>query len=178
MSYDDRSRILEAIIIELRKKNITIPEKVLGDLKSARVLVKVIGASQKDLRGTAPKIEEYLGSVEAYLITEAQKHFAPEKVDAWLRFLDQTMTSQCSSCTQTCVVDKPESGSRFITGVPRDQKWIRVEPLPSLPLEKLEELATQTNLGFREEKSGHLIVYGQAEDIKAFVKKMTAQTSK
>ncbi len=176
MSYDARSKILEAILIELRKKGVAIPENVMSDLKSARVLVKVMDASQKDFGETAPKIEEYLGTVEAYLITEAQKHFAPEKVDAWLRLLDQTMSSQCS-CTQV-EVDKPEKESRFITGVPRDQKWIRVEPLPSLPLEKLEELATQTNLGFREEKNGQLIVYGQADDIKAFVKKMTTQASK
>jgi hypothetical protein len=176
MSYDVRSKIFEVIIIELRKKGVTIPENVLGDLKSARVLMKVMGASQNDLGETAPKIEEYLGTVEAYLITEAQKHFASEKVDEWLRLLDQTMTDQCG-CTQ-CEVDKPENDLRFITGVPRDQKWIRVEPLPSLPLKKLEELATQTNLGFREEKNGQLIVYGQPEDIKAFVKKMTAQASK
>ncbi len=177
MSYDARSKILEVIIIELRKKGVTIPENVLGDLKSARVLVKVMAASQSDLGETAPKIEEYLGTVEAYLITEAQKHFASEKVDEWLRLLDQTMSGQCSSCTQ-CEVDKPENDSRFIMGVPRDQKWIRVELLPSLPLEKLEELATQTNLGFREEKTGQLIVYGKPDDIKAFVKKMTTQASK
>lgn len=171
MGYDDRSQILEAIIIALRKKGVTIPEAVLGDLKAARVLLKVMSASQKDLGETAPKIEEYLGSVEAYLITEAQKHFPAEKVDEWLRLLEQATIDECG-CT-TVESGKPKE-SRFMTGVPRDQKWIRIEPLPTLPLEKLEELATQTNLSFREEPTGQLTVYGQPEDVKSFIKKMAA----
>lgn len=170
MGYDARSQILEAIIIALRKKGVTIPEAVLGDLKAARVLLKVMSASQKDLGETAPKIEEYLGSVEAYLITEAQKHFPTEKVDEWLRLLEQATIDECG-CT-TVEPAKPEEENRFMTGVPRDQKWIRIEPLPTLPLEKLEELATQTNLSFREEPTGQLTVYGQPEDVKAFIKKM------
>jgi len=175
MGYTARSQILEVIILALRKKGVTIPENVLGDLKAARVLLKVMSASQKDLGETAPKIEEYLGSVEAYLITEAQKHFAPEKVDEWLRLLEQATIDECS-CTQV-ESDKPNEETRFMTGVPRDQKWIRIEPLPSLPLEKLEELATQTNLNFREEPTGQLTVYGQPEDIKIFVKKMAVLTN-
>lgn len=173
MGYNDRSQILEAIIIALRKKGVTIPENVLGDLKAARVLIKVMDASQKDLGETAPKIEEYLGSVEAYLITEAQKHFPTEKVDEWLRLLEQATIDECG-CTPE--LGEPKEESRFVTGVPRDQKWIRIEPLPTLPLEKLEELAIQTNLSFREEPTGQLTVYGQPEDVQAFIKKIAAST--
>ena len=82
----------------------------------------------------------------------------------------------CRSNWQREVKGKAED--KFITGVPRDQKWIRVEPLASLPAEKLKQLAGETSLSFREEKDGHLIVYGSAENIKKFVKKMTAQTAK
>jgi hypothetical protein len=146
-------------------------------LKSAKVLMKIMDASEKDRGETAPKIEQYLGSVEAYIVTEAQKTFAPARIDEWLRRLEAASRDM----RQTCVVEregKETAEAKFITGVPRDQKWIRVEPLASLPAEKLKQLAGETSLSFREEKDGHLIVYGSAEDIKKFVKKMTEQASK
>jgi hypothetical protein len=177
MGYEDAWKILEEIIIELRKKGVAAPQNVLNDLKSAKVLMKIMGASEKSRDETAPRIEQYLGSVEAYLITEAQKKFAPERIDAWLRRLKE---SSCDTC-QTCGVPtetKKKAETKFVTGLPRDQKWVRVEPLASLPSKKLKQLAKETNLSFREETNGHLTVYGSAENIRAFVKKMTKQTTK
>jgi hypothetical protein len=177
MGYEGAWKILEEIIIELRKKGVATPQNVLNDLKSAKVLMKILDASEKDRGETAPKIEQYLGSVEAYLITEAQKKFAPERIDAWLRRLEK---ASCDTC-QTCGVPtktKEKAEAKFITGLPRDQKWIRVEPLASLPAEKLKQLANETSLSVREETDGHLTVYGSAENIRAFIKKMTEQTSK
>jgi hypothetical protein len=169
MTHLATSRVLEDMIIEFRKKGLPIPLNVLTDLKSARVLMKVGDVDRKGLGETAPKIEEYLGSVEAYLVSEAQKKFSPEQIDEWLRRLE------AASC-DTCVAEEKEE-SRFIPGLPRDQKWVRVEPIKSLPAEKLKQLATETNLSFRTEEDGHLIVYGKAEDIKEFVKKMTTQAA-
>jgi hypothetical protein len=177
MGYEAAWKILEEIIIELRKKGVATPQSVMNDLKSAKVLMKIMDASEKDRGETAPKIEQYLGSVEAYLITEAQKTFAPERIDAWLRRLEE---ASCDTC-QVCGVPsakKEKAETRFITGLPRDQRWIRVEPLASLPAEKLKQLAGETGLSFREETDGHLIVYGSADNIRAFVKKMTEQTAK
>jgi hypothetical protein len=177
MSYEAAWKILEDVIIEFRKKGVATPQDVLNDLKSAKVLIKIMAASEKDRGETAPKIEQYLGSVEAYLITEAQKKFAPQRIDAWLRRLKE---ASCETC-QTCGVPtekKEKAKTKFITGLPRDQKWIRVEPLASLPAEKLKQLAGETNLSFRDETDGHLIVYGSEENIRAFIKKMTEQTAK
>jgi hypothetical protein len=108
-----------------------------------------------------------MGSVEAYVMTEAGKHFAAEKVDKWMTALD------LASCDICVTVEEEKEEMRFILGVPRDQKWVRVEPIASLPIEKLETLATETKLGYRREKDGHLIVYGTRENIKEYVKKMT-----
>lgn len=177
MGYEAVWKILEDIIIELRKKGVATPQNVLNDLKSAKVLMKIMDASEKDRGETAPKIEQHLSSVEAYLITEAQKKFTPERIDTWLRHIEQ---ASCDTC-QTCSVPtepKEKADVKFITGLPRDQKWIRVEPLASLPAAKLKQLAEETSLSVREETDGHLTVYGSAENIRAFVKKMTDQTSK
>ena len=177
MGYEAVWKVLEEIIIELRKKGVVTPPNVMSDLKSAKVLMNVLDVSESDRGEAAPKIEQYLASVEAYLVTEAEKAFPPARVDAWLRRLEE---ASCDTC-QTCGVESERTRkveAKFVTGVPRDQKWIRVEPLASLPAEKLKQLATETNLSFREEKDGHLIVHGSAENIKQYVKKMTEQTTK
>jgi hypothetical protein len=166
MTHSATSRVLEDIIIEFRKKGLAVPENVLNDLKSARTLMKVENADDKGHSETSPKINEYFGSVEAYLVSEAQTKL-PEQVDEWLRRLE---TASCD----TCVTEEKEEAS-FISGVPRDQKWIRVTPLSTLPAEKLKTLAAETRLSVRAENDGHLIIYGHAEDIKEYLKKMTVQ---
>ena len=179
MGYEAVWKVLEEIIIELRKKGVVTPPNVMNDLKSAKVLMKVLDASERDRGEIAPKIEQYLGSVEASLVTEAQKTFQPARIDEWLRRLEEVSCDTCQTCAVSEVKKvKEKEEAKFITGVPRDQKWIRVEPLASLPAEKLKQLAEETRLSFREEKDGHLTVYGSAEDIKKFIKKMTEQNSR
>jgi hypothetical protein len=161
-------KVLEEMIIEFRKKGLPIPATVMNDLKSARTMIKIVNADASRSE-TVQKAEEYLGNVEAYLVTEAQKKFAPEYIDDWLRRLGE---AGCEVC------EEKREESRFISGLPCDQKWIRVEPLASLPLEKLKQLAKETNLSTSLQKNGRLLVYGKAEDIKEFVKKMTGETCK
>ena len=170
MSYSARWKILEGMIVEFRKKGLDVSQTILNDLKSAKVLITIMNADDKDLGETAPKIDEYLGSVEAYLVTEAQKAFPPEKVDEWLRRLEEASCEICAT--------EAKKESTFIAGLPRDQKWIRVKPLNSLPMEKLKALADESRLSYRAEDDGHLIVYGNAEGIKEFIKRMTEETNK
>jgi hypothetical protein len=171
MSHIAKSKILEEIIIELRKTGLEIPAHVMRDLKAARTLMKVEKANRKGMGETEPKIDQYISSVEAYTITEASKLFPGEKVDKWLTELD------LASCDTCVTIEEPKEETRFIPGVPRDQKWIRVEPIKSLPLEKLEEMANENKLVIQREKDGHLIVYGADKNVKDFVKKMTAQAN-
>ena len=171
MGYQAVWKVLEEIILEFRKKGVSVPQAIMNDLKSAKVLINIMDADES--RGEiAPKVEQYLGSVEAHLVTEAQKKFEPAHIDEWLRHLEE---AACEICRR---VGKETEESRFISGVPRGQKWIRVEPLASLPLEKLKQLAKKTNLSSSIQEEGRLLVYGKAEDIKEFVKTMTELASK
>jgi len=168
MGYLAMWKVLEEITTEFRKKGLAIPATVMNDLKSARTMIKIMNADAGHGE-TSQKVEEYLGSVEAYLVTEAQKHFAPEQIDNWLKRLE---IANCETCEESA------EESRFIAGVPRDQKWLRVEPLTNLPVEKLKQLAEETNLSTSIQKDGRMLVYGQAEDLKEFVKKMTEKAGK
>ena len=167
VSHSAKSELLEEIIIELRKKGIEIPANVMADLKSARTLMKIENTDHRGRGETEPKIDEYLGSVEAYAITEAGKLFANEQVEKWLKALD---LAGCESCV---TVEETNEESRFVHGVPSDKKWIRVEPIASLPLEKLKQMASETNLSFQLDKDGHLVVFGEDKDVKIYVKKIS-----
>ena len=172
MGYSDSWKILEEIVIEFRKRGITVPEKVMTDLRSAKTMIKLMETVDRDRGEISLKLEQYLTSLEGYLITEAQKVFPPERIDDWLQRLDKPACDACTSTVQT------KEETRFISGVPRDQKWVRVKPISGLPIEKLETLANESNLSCMHDKEGHLVVYGKAENIKEFVKKMTEQTIK
>jgi hypothetical protein len=173
LGYSETWKILEEIIIEFRRKSFSMPETVMSDLKSAKTLIRLVDAAEEGRGEIGPKIEQYLSSVEAYVITEAQKCFPSERIDEWLRRLQGSFCDVC--------VGQPRTEAKeatFVPGLPRDQKWVRVTPINSLPTEKLKQLADETNLSVKLEKDTHLIVYGKAEDIKQFIKKMTQQASK
>ena len=172
MGYSETWKILEDIIIEFRKKGLTVPATVMTDLKAAKTMIKLMEA-ETGKGEMAPQTEQYLRNVESHLITEAQKHFPPDHIDEWLRRLDEATVE-----TGRCVSEKLKEESRFIPGLPRDQKWVRVMPITSLSTEKLKQLAEDSNLSLKTEKDGHLVAYGRPEDIREFVKKMTAQAAK
>jgi len=169
MGYMALWKVLEEIIIEFRKKGLTTPQKIMNDLKSAKVMIKIMDAGDSGGEA-AQKVEQYLRSVESYIVTEAQKTFEPARIDEWLRRLEE------ATC-DTCEIEKKEE-AKFISGVPRDQKWLRIKPFDNLPLEKLKQLAEETGLSSRVQEDGRLVVYGKVEDIREFVKKMTTPTSK
>jgi len=90
-------KVLEEIAIEFRKKDAVIPQKVMDDLKSAKSLINIMEANEVSCVEANPKIEEYLGSVEAYLISEAPKIFPSQIVENWLKQIQKA--SHASSLT-------------------------------------------------------------------------------
>lgn len=176
MGYEAVWKVLEEIVIELRKKGVETPLNVMNDLKSAKILIKVQEASESDQGETVPKIEQYLGSVEAYLITEAQKKYPSARIDTWLKRIEKANYRMCQTCTVKS--EKTEKAEKFIIGVPRDQQWIRVRPLSNLPAEKMKQFAEKMNLSVQEKNDGYLIIHGNGENIKKFIKKITVQTAK
>ena len=162
MGYLAVWKVLEEMILEFRKRGITIPVEVMDNLKSARTMIKILKADPS--RGeTMQKIEEYISNVESYLISEGQKKFGVEYVDKWLKKLDEANIR---------FPDLEEEETRFVPGLPREQKWIRVKPSAELPMEKLKLLAKELNLSCELQGDGYLLVYGEDERLKEFVKKM------
>jgi hypothetical protein len=159
-------KVLEGMLIDLKKKGVNVPENILSDLRSAKSMIKLHCTQAKGAGDALQKAEELTANVEAYLATEAQKIFGPEKVDAWLRRLEEANAEACEETTQE---------SKFVTGVPRDQKWVRVDAVNNLSTERMGQIACELNLEIKPQKDGKLIVHGQQENIKEFIKKMTTE---
>lgn len=160
--------VLEDLMMELKKKGATISPNIINDFRSAKLMIKI--SETEGSKGDAEqKVEEYLGSIESYLINEAQKIFSSEIVDQWLNRIEESNTQ-----IDVKVIEE----QKFVTGVPRDQKWVRVEPYANLTYESVKQMAEESSLSVNLQKDGHILVHGQPEGIKEFLKKMTAEATK
>ncbi len=161
-------KLLEDMMLELKKSGVTIPPKVIEDLRGARSMLKL--SCMEGSQGEAmQKAEEYLANVEVYVMTEGQKVFGDDKVDEWLRGLEEANVEVC--------VEPSAAQDKFVVGVPRDQKWVRVEPLGEWTAEKIGQIAKELNLQVKPQSDGKLVVYGQPEKLRPFVKRMAAKKS-
>lgn len=157
-------KVLEEMIADFRKKGVTVPAEVIGDLKNTKTMIKILKADPS--RGEIlQKIDEYMGNVESYLVSEGTKRFGPEYVEEWLKRVEDAGRK----------VPDEEEEERFILGLPRQRNWIRVMPSAELPLEKLKTLAQESNLSYSVQPDGYLLVYGEDKTIKAFVKKIATR---
>jgi hypothetical protein len=161
-------KLLEDMMLELKRSGATIPDKVIEDLRAAKSMIKL--SCMEGSGDAAQKAEELMGNVEAYVVTEGQNVFGEEKVDGWLRQLEETNAEVCA--------EPKAAGDKFVVGVPRDQKWVRVEPIGDLTAEKIAEIAKAQNMQVKTQKDDKLVVYGQPENLKAFLKKITAEKPK
>jgi len=154
-------------MLELKKKGVAIPSNVMEDLRAAKSMINL--SCMEGSRGeTAQKAEEYTASVEAFLVNEAQKAMGSEQVDQWLNRLEEASAEVC---------EKKLHEGKFVMGVPRDQKWIRVEPINNLPTERIQQIAKEQNLQVKVQNDGRLVVFGHTDAIKAFLKEMTTATT-
>jgi hypothetical protein len=161
-------KLLEEMTIELKKKGVVIPENILGDLRSAKSMIKLHCTQAQGAGDVIQKAEELTANLEAYLVTEGQKCLGSDKIDLWLRQLEEANVEVCEEVV---------AENKFVTGVPRDQKWVRVEPVNSLSVERMGQIACALKLEIKPQKDGKLVVYGQQDDIKEFIKKMTKEAS-
>jgi hypothetical protein len=158
-------KVLEEMVTDFKKKGITVPADIIGDLKNAKTIIKILKADPS-YGENAQRIEEYLANVESYLISEGQRRFGQAYVDEWLERTDEARRK---------IVDEEEEETKFISGMPREQKWIRLTPSNGLPLEKLKALANESNLSCKVQTDGCLVVSGPDAVLKDFVKKIAAK---
>jgi hypothetical protein len=161
MGYLSAWKVLEEMVAEFRKKGASIPSDIINDLKSAKTLINILKADPACTE-TSQKIEELLLKVQSYFVSDGQKKFGAEHVEAWLKKLDEAAAKSH---------EEEEEETRFIPGLPREHKWVRVKTSADLPIEKLKRLAEESNLSYEAQGDGFLLVYGEEAYIKDFIKK-------
>ncbi len=164
MSHEGRWKVLADLLIELRNKGEEIPANIMNDLRSAKTMIQILKASPKHIENL-PKVETYLGNVESYLILAAQEKFGLDYVELWMRKLEK-------AGRKIKVVDRAKVTPRFVPGVPKDKHWMRIRTSENTPKREVERLAEDERLSHKIQKNGYILVWGDDESIKAFVKKM------
>jgi hypothetical protein len=117
------------------------------------------------------KLKEILGGIESELISEASAVFSPKEIDESLKRLEEASIT-------TCEPELGQAKDKLITGIPRDQKWVRVEPSGNLTSEKIKQMATENQLLIKPQKDNRILVYGQQDALKEFLKRATAEAAK
>jgi len=163
MAYDRLWRTLADLVTEFRRRGESIPPNVMEDLRAAKTMIEVLRADPSRVENV-PSIEIYLENVESYLIFEAQRKFGSAFVGEWMQKIKEARETKTTE-------EAPTPSSKFVPGLPRGQKWVRVQVSKETPEKEIKKLATETGLSSKVQKDGYMLVYGEDEKLKLFVKK-------
>jgi len=169
MGHDEVWKALADLITEFRRRGESIPSDVMEDLRAAKTMIQVLRADPTRMENV-PSIELYLGNVESYLIYEAQKKFGSKFMEEWMQKIKEARETKA-------VTEKPEPSSKFVPGLPRGQKWVRVQVSKETPEREIKKLTEETGLSFKVQTDGYMLVYGDDEKLKLFVKKTAEKLS-
>jgi len=161
MDYEAAWELMSSLISDLRKDDETVPAKAMSDLRAARTMMEVHKVDQSRSENLQ-RIEEYLTNLETLLVPIANKKFGKEYVDAWLKKLGKAYVPPTKW--------KPRLRESFPIGVPREDKWVRVEATEKMSTEKIKHIAKQIGLKSKTEGDGRVLVFGDKQKIKHFVK--------
>lgn len=163
MGREEVWKTLADLITEFRRKGETVPPDVMADLRAAKTLIQVLKADPERVENV-PTIETYLGNVESFLIMEAHEKFGSEFADEWMERLKEAR--------KVVAEEKAlEPASRFVPGLPRGKRWIRVHVSRETPEKYIKSLADECGLSYKMQKDRYMLVYGDDEKLKLFVKK-------
>ena len=163
MSYEENWKVLADLLIELQRKCEKIPPDVIRDLRSAKTMIQILKADPTHIENI-PRIETFLRNVESYAVLMAQEKLGTRFVERWLRKLEKAK--------KTKTEEEEEVILGLVPGVPRDKNWVRVQISKDIPREDVESLAKKNKLSCKMQKNGYMLIYGNGESIKSFVKKM------
>jgi hypothetical protein len=167
MRYEETWKVLADLITELRKKGEVIPASVMNDLRSAKTMIQIFKADPSHAENI-PRIETYLENVEFCLISMAQEKFGSEFVEHWMGKLGMTGKRVSGE-------EEVEVVSRFVSGLPRGKCWVRVQVSEGTSQENIEDLAEKNGLLHKMQENGFVLVYGDDESIRSFVKRLRLQ---
>ena len=153
MNYHSAAKALDALMMELIAKGITIPEHIAEDLKSGRSFAGILLRQPDDIEISA-KAAFILENVEMNLLSLAEIEFGADYAETWQKAIIGAYREKAA----------PISASKFTSGVPKGEYWIRVQT---------SELTAFTpeafGLSVMEQKDGYTLIYGKKDNVTAFL---------
>jgi len=165
MGYGEAWKVLADMITELRGKGETIPPNVMNDLRSAKTMIQILKVDPTHFENL-PRIEVYMENVESYLVFTVQEKFGLDYVENWMKKLDKARRAP---------EEEEKAAPRFVPGLPRGKHWVRVQISEDMTKDDIKRLAKENKLSSKMQKNGYMLVYGDVEKVKLFVKKMAEE---
>jgi hypothetical protein len=164
MNYEPAWKVLEALIVDLKKKHVIVLPNLIDDLKAAQTLINIYKTDPTALE-VATQIETYLETVESNLLYLAGSDVGEDYANTWLRRLyDARMTGGG---------EKPQRRSRFVSGVPKGEYWIRIQLSDLISDEEVDSLLEQRELISEAQANGYRLIHGKKENVTAFIKEVS-----
>jgi len=166
MGYGEVWKILDNMVMEFKKRGEPVPSNVIEDLRAAKTMIQVLKADPNRAENI-PSIEMYLGNVESYLIFVGQQKFGDQFYDTWMAELRRARATIGAGAKE----EAWEPASKFVPGIPRGQRWLRVQVSDETPEREIQKLASDSGLSTKKQTDGYVLVYGDEEKLKQFVHK-------
>jgi hypothetical protein len=103
----------------------------------------------------------YLEKVEANLLYLAESDIGEEYAREYLKKVTEARMKGLQEKTTV----KPS----FVSGVPKDKHWIRINVSELISVEELDALIERHSLSSKLQENDHLLVYGNKADVKEFI---------
>ena len=169
MNYEYLWRVLEELMVEFAKKGVVVPKELMDDLKSAKTLISIHRTEPSALE-IATEIELYLEKVESNLMYLAESDVGKEYADRCLKKIDEARKEGLGE--KTAVV------SRFVSGVPKGEHWIRIAASDLISDRAMDKLLKELSLSSKPQDDGYLLIYGKDENLKTFIKEVSKRIGK
>jgi len=167
--YLSMAKAMDELMLELIEKGAEIPGYVADDLKSGRSLAGI--QSRQTCEGdSSVKAMSILESVEMNLLSLAESAYGRGYADEWQRKIDSALAA--GGGAEDCRTPAPfASATRFNSGVPRGEYWIRVKESELSPVsDELEGLLGSFGLVSLPQEDGYLLLYGKKENVTSFLR--------
>jgi len=162
------AKALDELMLELLEKGIQIPSYITDDLKSGRSLAGIL--SRQSCEGdTSAKTMSILEKVEMNLLSLAESTGGRDNAEKWQQKIDSALNSDDGDCCSAPLPSAP--ASRYNSGVPRGEYWIRFMESELSPYShELEGLFDSFGLKALPQDDGYLVIYGNKDNVTSFLK--------
>jgi hypothetical protein len=169
MDYLNLWQVLEELYNTLLKKGVTLPREIMDDLKSVKTLINIYKVDVTTLN-VATEIEIYLEKIESNLLYLAESDIGKAYAEKWLKKIYEARRSE--------VEKRKTYQARFISGVPKNEHWIRIKTSDLMKDQDRKRLLDKFNLSSKPQNDEYVLIHGKEENIRKFIKEVGKKIKK